>query len=215
MKWFKHDTDAHMDAKIRKLIHKWGPEGYGLYWYCLELIAKDVGAKNLTFEMEHDAEIIAHDLRMSRDKVEDMMRSMVELGLFENCEGRITCLKLFHRIDLSQGGSNAFREAISHKRQALKEQSCDSHDSVMTQSSAPISISISNSTKNKRFVAPTVDEVAAYCATRGNGVDPQKFHDHYTANGWMRGKNKIKDWKACVRTWEAREPAQSTGEAYH
>lgn len=53
-----------------------------------------------------------------------------------------------------------------------------------------------------RFKVPTVDEVEKYCKERNNNIDAQHFVDHYTANGWMRGKTKIKDWKACVRTWE-------------
>ena len=57
-------------------------------------------------------------------------------------------------------------------------------------------------TKAKKFVPPTVDEVAKYCLERHNSVNPESFVDHYAASGWMRGKNKIKDWKACVRTWE-------------
>lgn len=60
--------------------------------------------------------------------------------------------------------------------------------------------------KVTRFKPPTVEEVAAYCLERGNHVDAQRFVDYYTANGWMRGKTKIKDWRACVRTWE-RGPA--------
>lgn len=56
--------------------------------------------------------------------------------------------------------------------------------------------------KTTRFKPPTVEEVAAYCLERGNQVDAQRFVDYYTANGWMRGKTKIKDWRACVRTWE-------------
>ena len=59
--------------------------------------------------------------------------------------------------------------------------------------------------KRKRFVPPTVEEVTEYCKERNNNVDPQRFVDYYDANGWMRGKNKIKDWKACVRTWERNE----------
>lgn len=54
----------------------------------------------------------------------------------------------------------------------------------------------------KRFVAPTVEEVSKYCDERCNNIDAQNFVDHYVANGWMRGKAKVKDWKACVRTWE-------------
>ena len=58
--------------------------------------------------------------------------------------------------------------------------------------------------KAKRFTPPTVDEVAAYCRQRNNGIDPQKFVDHYKTNDWKRGNTKIKDWQACVRTWEKR-----------
>jgi hypothetical protein len=57
----------------------------------------------------------------------------------------------------------------------------------------------------KRFAPPTVDEVSDYCYDRGNSVDPQRFVDYYTSNGWMVGKNKMKDWKAAVRTWEQKE----------
>ena len=53
-----------------------------------------------------------------------------------------------------------------------------------------------------RFVPPTVEEVAAYCKERGNNVDPEQFVDFYSSKGWMIGKNKMKDWKAAVRTWE-------------
>ena len=59
-----------------------------------------------------------------------------------------------------------------------------------------------DSPKRKRFTPPTIEEVAAYCNERGNQVDPQRFIDHYESNGWMVGKNKMKDWKAAVRTWE-------------
>lgn len=53
-----------------------------------------------------------------------------------------------------------------------------------------------------RFSPPSVDEVREYCKERGNNVDPEKFVDYYTANGWMAGKSKMKDWRAAVRTWE-------------
>ena len=56
--------------------------------------------------------------------------------------------------------------------------------------------------KAARFTPPTVEEVFDYCNERCNNVDAQNFVDHYTGNGWVRGKTKIKDWEACVRTWE-------------
>lgn len=57
-----------------------------------------------------------------------------------------------------------------------------------------------------RFKPPTVDEVRAYCEARGNNVDPQKFVDYYSSNGWRVGRNPMRDWKAAVRsTWEKDE----------
>ena len=53
-----------------------------------------------------------------------------------------------------------------------------------------------------RFSPPSIVELTAYCKERGNKVDPQRFIDYYTANGWKVGKNQMKDWRAAVRTWE-------------
>lgn len=52
---------------------------------------------------------------------------------------------------------------------------------------------------------PTVEEVAAYCRERGNRVDAERFVDFYASKGWKVGNQPMKDWKACVRTWERRE----------
>ena len=55
----------------------------------------------------------------------------------------------------------------------------------------------------KKFVKPTMEEVAQYCSERKNGIVPQDFIDFYEARGWKLTKGvAMKDWKACVRTWE-------------
>lgn len=67
---------------------------------------------------------------------------------------------------------------------------------------------INQSTKEKkesRFAPPSPEEVEEYCRGRGNNIDPQFFVDKNQSNGWMSGKNKIKDWKAVIRTWEAND----------
>lgn len=56
--------------------------------------------------------------------------------------------------------------------------------------------------KPQRFSPPTLDEIRAYCAERHSNVDPAKFLAYYESNGWMVGRNKMKDWKAAVRSWE-------------
>ena len=60
----------------------------------------------------------------------------------------------------------------------------------------------SNKDKTKKFIPPTVDEVAAYCRERKNGINAESFVDFYESKGWLIGKNKMKDWRAAVRTWE-------------
>lgn len=51
-------------------------------------------------------------------------------------------------------------------------------------------------------IPPNIENVKKYCYERGKGIDPEQWMDHYAARGWMIGKNKMKDWKAAIRTWE-------------
>lgn len=70
--------------------------------------------------------------------------------------------------------------------------------------------------KKNIFIKPLLEEIKTYCLERKNNVDPQKFIDHYDANGWRVGKNKMVNWKAAVRTWEknieARNPLNAAGQ---
>ena len=129
MRWIKHDTDANQDAKLQNVLLDYGLEGYGLYWYCIELIAGKVDKDNITFELEHDARIIARNVGSTAQKVEEMMRYFVELGLFEDSQGTITCLKLARRLDKSMTSNPEMRQLIENIK---------SHDSVMIESEKPM-----------------------------------------------------------------------------
>lgn len=128
MKWIKHDTDASQDAKLQNVLLDYGLEGYGLYWYCIELIAGKVDQDNITFELEHDARIIARNTGSTPQKVEEMMRYFVELGLFESSHGVVTCMKLARRLDKSMTSNPQMRCIIERIRE------CNSHDPVMIKS---------------------------------------------------------------------------------
>ena len=54
-------------------------------------------------------------------------------------------------------------------------------------------------------IPPTLEEVKQYCQKRSICIDPQRFIDYYTANGWMVGRTKMKDWHAALRTWNTKE----------
>lgn len=63
---------------------------------------------------------------------------------------------------------------------------------------------ITNNNTNScgRMKKPTIEEVRSYIEEKGYNVDPERFYDFYESNGWKVGKNPMKDWKACVRTWQ-------------
>jgi len=59
--------------------------------------------------------------------------------------------------------------------------------------------------KAAAFIPPTIREIRDYCTEIESQADPAQIFNHYTANGWIRGKTKMKDWKAAVRGWSSRE----------
>lgn len=67
-----------------------------------------------------------------------------------------------------------------------------------------------NDNNKKTFTPPSVSDVSDYCTLNGYGIDPESFVDFYASKGWMVGKNKMKDWKASVRTWVRSQRQEST-----
>lgn len=88
-----------------------------------------------------------------------------------------------------------------NKKETVKRQSSDSQTTVKHTNKNEKN---EKNEKNniRRFTPPTYEQVSSYCLERNNNVDAHRFVDHYEANGWMRGKTKMKDWKAAVRFWE-------------
>jgi len=130
MQWFKHDSDAATDAKIKKLLMRYGADGYAIYFHCIELIVGNISEQNITFELEHDAEIIADNLKIQGtsdtapvDRVNQIMRYIVSLGLFEESSGHITCYKILKRLDTSMTSNSKMRSMITEAKQ--------NHDKVM------------------------------------------------------------------------------------
>jgi hypothetical protein len=205
MKWFKHDSDAHADAKLRKVRLKYGMQGYGLYWYCLELIARGVEKHRLTFELEHDAELIADDTGISRDLVEDMMRFMSDIGLFEQSCGVITCLKMAHRTD----EYTAKLISKSPNVPIVSRQHPDSlgTKSVLLEEKRREEKRTDKKESGRRFTPPTREELSCFISLESLNVDPAAFIDHYESKGWLVGKARMKDWRAAARGWSRRQDA--------
>ena len=52
------------------------------------------------------------------------------------------------------------------------------------------------------FEKPTLSELKTYMTEIGMADVSEKWFDYYESNGWLVGKNKMKNWKAAVRTWK-------------
>lgn len=140
-------------------------------------------------------QFLADFCQCSETKVSTAISKLIELGYLyvKSFDGRQRILK----SRLSNFERQTFQNCEAES-QDLK------HNNTYTKPSNKTDNSVRGG-KRKRFTPPTVDEVKAYCQERQNGVDAQKFVDYYTSNGWLVGKNKMRDWKAAVRTWERNE----------
>jgi len=58
------------------------------------------------------------------------------------------------------------------------------------------------------FKAPSFEELNAFCVENNLILNADDFLNYYNSNGWMVGKNKMKDWKATVRRWS--KPKEQT-----
>lgn len=53
--------------------------------------------------------------------------------------------------------------------------------------------------KKKLFIAPKIEEIELYFECDKKLA--KKFFNHYTSNGWMVGKNRMKNWHAAANNW--------------
>ena len=107
------------------------------------------------------------------------------------------------------GKKSAEKRANDKQRKATSVESRSTNPTDSVNVNVNVNVSDSDSVsdskaikKTSRFTPPSLEDVHQYCNERMNHVDPSSFVDHDIGNGWVRGKTKIKDWKACVRTWE-------------
>lgn len=216
MRWFKHLTNAHDGMDLTKVRMKFGAEGYAVYWYCLELIAGDLGENgDVTFELKHDAEVIAFNLRMDSLRVEEIMRFMVSVGLFENSRGTISCLKLAKYLDKRFTRNNKIHEIIdASSRLRASEDGLQtvspclglSEGEEMRRDEKREDKKREGERKRAKRAArrPWPDDLqltparAAYAIERGH--DPEAlwalFHDKALANSYVYA-----DWDAAWRNW--------------
>ena len=101
-----------------------------------------------------------------------------------------------------------------YERYQTKQDKTNQNNTNQSESTAASAAPARAKKSVKKFVPPTVDEVAAYCAENGYGtINPEAFVDYYEANGWKVGTQAMKDWRATVRNWARRDKERGGGYA--
>ena len=224
--YFSLDTNFFFaDRRIKRLFSKYGNDGGMIYIYLLTEIYRNKGYY-LRWD-EEMADDTATDLHLKEGFIEQVMtflrnRSLLTMRTLATGDTIITSPGIQKRYQAAKKGAKREFE-VDSEIWLLSEEETEScikvtHNvsfSEKNQSKSEKNSIKENKNKNKnkdtigRFIPPSVEEVSAYCKSRGNGINADEFVDFYSAKGWMIGKNRMKDWKAAIRTWEQRRKDQS------
>ena len=188
-----------------------------LYLRSLKNDGKLVVNERIPYSADMLASVTGHQV----GTIKQALSMFKELGLIEVLEnGAIYMLDIQNFI--GKGSTEADRQRlydrrISEERKQNKLTQSRNLEEICKKSTPEIEIELekdieiekeihssakSTTTKRKRFEKPTLSQITQYCLERNNNVNAEQFYDYYESNGWKVGKNAMKDWKACVRTWE-------------
>ena len=168
------------------------------------------------------SELIPYDEKMLAvitdtdiDIVRNAMKLLVDLGMVQILDDATIFMTDCEKM-IGKDESSAERVRKHREKLRLEEENdvtkCNVTVTLPSNSNSnSISNSISNIKEGKNIIPPTIEMVQEYCQERNNQVDPNTFYDFYETKGWKVGTNKMKDWQACIRTWEKREKKAEKG----
>lgn len=213
--WLKLHKDFFQRKEIKRLRKIAGGDTYTII-YLKMLLRSIMSDGKLYFDgLEDDfASELALDLDEKEENVQITIQYLLKSGLLEMCSD-----EEYYLPDTKDStGCETAAASRMRKCRAKKDKLERNNVTPMLQSGygeiekeLEIDIEIekeidssakSTTTKRKRFEKPTLSQITQYCLERNNCVNAEQFYDYYESNGWKVGKNAMKDWKACVRTWE-------------
>ena len=206
--WLKLKRDFFKRHDIRIIEEM--PNGKEYLLFYLKLLVESIdheGELRFSDTVPYNEQMLAVITNTNIDVVRSAMRLFIELKMIDvQDDATIYMAEVNKMIGSAVDNDNANRQRRFRERQKQLALS-DGYDSVTKNNESKsiekeIEIEKDKEKYKRRFTKPTLEEVQAYCAERGKGVDAQKWYDYYSANGWKVGKNPMKDWKAAVRTWE-------------
>ena len=212
----KKDFFKRHDIKILEAM----PDGHVSVLFYLKLMLESIdhdGELRFSEEVPYTPEMLAIITDTNLDVVNESLKRLQDLKLLEIAQdGTIVIDKVKSMTGFETEWAKKKREWREKQGQKEdKEGQCE--DNVLDVSSqCPIRDRVRDrvrdrdidiekrNVKEKRtiFVPPTVEEVSQFCSENNIDVNANTFVNFYESKGWFVGKNKMKNWKAAVRTWE-------------
>lgn len=216
--WLKLKKDFFKRHDIRVIEGMDNGKDYVLFY--LKLLVESIDHDgNLRFNdmIPYDDKMLSSVTNTNIDIVRSAIQIFKALGLIEILDDKTIYMKQIENLIGSE--TNWAKE----KRLQRTEKADIVH--LLSTSCPPRDKSIENRDKSieiekeidkekesikKKKIPPTIEDITSYCDERKNGIDPQHFFDYNEARGWVIGKNKMKDWKAAIRTWEKNQKSKQT-----
>lgn len=223
VKWIKLVTDLFDNRKIKQIEVL--PEGDAIIVIWMKLLClagniNDSGYVYFTNEIPYTDQMLSTQFNRPLTTIQLALKTFEQFGMIEIIDDmlRISNWEKYQSVDKMAEIREYNRLAKQRSREKQKllnnvndmsmtSQPCQGTD-IDIDIEEDIDIDTNNTkgkTKRKRFVKPTVEDIRAYCVERNNNVNPERFYNYYESNGWMVGKNKMKNWKAAILTWEGNQ----------
>ena len=215
--WLKLKRDFFKRHDIRVIESM--PNGKDYVLFYLKLMVESIdheGALRFSETIPYNEDMLAVITNTNVDIVRSAMKLFESLELVEIFDDQTVYMREVERLVGSETKWAEKKRMYRAKEDNVLALSPPSPIDVRQEKELEIEIDKEGKKgRASRFTPPTLSEVQAYCQERGKGVDPERWYNYYTANGWMVGKNKMKDWKAAVRTWEAGQKRGGAMNAKH
>lgn len=186
------------------------PNGRDYAYFYLKLCLKSLKSNGILIRnvgnilIPYDNRKLAELTKMDFDTVTVAMELLKKIGLVEVLDnGEIYITQLENLIGSKSLG--ALKKQQQRLLRGQEEDKCPPKIEIELKDKDKI-----KDKERKRFIKPTLEEVEEYCKERNNNIDAERFIDFYESKGWKVGSSPMKDWKACIRTWEKKNVKKET-----
>ena len=196
----KRDFFKRHDIRIIESM----PNGKDYILFYLKLLCESVDHDgNLRFsdKIPYNEEMLSTITNTNVDIVRSAIKIFTELNMMEVMDdGTFYMNEVEKLIGCETEWAKKKREYREKQKEQFLLETSEGQKKTLSDKSKSKCKSKSKS-KSNIFIPPTPEEVKEYCDSKNYNIDSEYFVDFYTSKGWMVGSNKMKDWKAAVRTW--------------